>query len=169
MSTNYYLRRKIPTARLKEIKGLVNDEGIYGGKLDEALSKFHEIHIGKSSMGWQFLFNHNDGKYYKKTRDSIDSFLRAEVGKGGKLVNEYGDEMSIDRFWNMVQVHKDGFDLKSYYKYNCDRWRNYQEHPEEYGDNAFKPARPVDFSLDHPETFSLDKWHLRFSDSTEFC
>ena len=28
-----------------------------------------EIHLGKSSTGWKFTFNYNNGKYYKSFED----------------------------------------------------------------------------------------------------
>lgn len=168
MGTNYYLRRKIPNTKLKKVRELVTEETIYNGGLQEVLNQFKKVHIGTSYCGWQFLFNHNNGKYYQKTKDSIDSFLRKEVKKGGKLINEYGDEQDIDDFWNMVQSKKDDFTQASYYKYECERWYDYQVHPEHYEQDILKPFQPTDWSTSHPETFSEDEWHLRFSDSTEF-
>lgn len=169
MGTNYYLRRKIPLAKLKRIKDMVTEDNIYDGKLDSELNQFPEIHIGKSSAGWQFLFNHNNGKYYEKTQASINNFLKEEVARGGKFVDEYGELQDIDDFWGFVMSKKNGFDGKSYYEYEKQRWEEYQVNPEKFEDDLFKPHAPVNWNIDHPETFSDDEWHLRFSDSTEFC
>lgn len=168
MGTNYYLRRKIPLQKLKRMKALVTEDCIYNGALGEYLGQFKEIHIGKSSGGWQFLFNHNNGKYYGRTQKAIDKFLRDEVGKGGRFVDEYGEDQDIDKFWGMVESKKSGFDLKSYYDYECARWYDCQVHPERYENDNLKPTRPTDWGASHQETFSEDSWHLRFSDSTEF-
>jgi len=152
---------------MKRLKSLVTEENIYNGSLQEALDEFKEIHIGKSSVGWQFLFNHNNWKYYQPTQESINDFLQREILAGGAFIDEYGEKVSLKDFWDMVESEKDGWDLKSYSQYKLKRWNDYLEHPEKYKVKYFKPSHPVDYSS-HVETFSKDKWHLRFSDSTEF-
>jgi len=52
MGTNYYIRKAIRPSKIEELKNLTTEENIYNGKLQEALSEFNEIHIGKSSCGW---------------------------------------------------------------------------------------------------------------------
>ena len=54
------------------------------------------IHIGKSSCGWRFNFDGAD----LKTMD-IDKIK--EKLKYGNIENEYGDEVSFDEFWEMVE------------------------------------------------------------------
>ena len=34
-----------------------------------------EIHLGKRSYGWQFLWDYHDGKYFNSNLDSIKEFL----------------------------------------------------------------------------------------------
>lgn len=170
MGTNYYVHQAIPVKKREHIKSLVNMRDLYSGALYEAIKEFQPVHIGKSSCGWKFLFNHNDCKFYDKTQTSIDAFLRKSVSEGGQFVDEYGDEQDIDKFWDMVRRKQDGFDLKSYYDYECQRWKEYQKNPDAFKDEFFKPHRPDSYTLiDHVESFSDDAWHLRFSDAVEFC
>lgn len=69
------------------------------------------IHIGKASVGWQFLFASNDS-YYEDTRDSIESFIRKAVKHGTYcLEDEYGQSMTPDEFWTEYVDNRK--DLKS--------------------------------------------------------
>lgn len=168
MGTNYYVRKAIRPSAIKKLKDLVNERDIYDGVLQEALDEYKEIHIGKSSAGWQFCFDHNNGKYYKKTYESINSFLRNVIKEGGHLVTEYGEDVSVDDFWNMVRAKKEGFDANTYYLRESEIYKDYLRHPEKYKEVNLKPAHPF-IDLYDKETFSQDEWHLRFSDATDFC
>ena len=157
MGTNYYARI-IPTKERKEkikqaidnndfdeIKHLVNityssteydynGEGYCGG----------EIHLGKRSGGWKFLWNPNwykilqghteweefpggrsghwvdDGydvfKYYDLTKESIKQFIdREDV----EIWNEYNEKQDKEKFWEMAlnwgyDKNDEGWDGESY-------------------------------------------------------
>ena len=58
--------------------------------------RFDEIHLGKSSMGWQFSFQYNGGQYYKNVEEM------KEWTKGKTIKNEYGELVKYDNFWQMV-------------------------------------------------------------------
>lgn len=63
-----------------------------------------EIHLGKSSGGWKFLFRLNQD-YYKNVKE-LKKFLK------GKLIkDEYGEVVSHKEFWELVEFkqkhHKD--------------------------------------------------------------
>lgn len=76
MGTNYYLKtEKCETCGHKE-------EG---------------LHLGKSSMGWQFSFQYNGGQYYKNVEEM------KEWLKDKKIENEYGEEVSYAEFWEMIE------------------------------------------------------------------
>lgn len=167
MGTNYYLRRNIPLPKLERLKKLVNPKDIYSSKLQEALNEFQEIHIGKSSYGWQFLFDHNNWKYYDKTKDSINQFISDELLKGGQFVNEYDEEVTLKDFWDIVESKKDGLTLKSAYEKELEEWRDYQANPTKYADRPFIPHYPRPDYIDYPETITDEG--LRFSDSTDFA
>lgn len=76
MSTNFYRRKKGST-----------DDG---------------IHICKRTWGWQICFDHNWGVYYQPNKDSLSSFLLED---GYEIVDEYGEILSVEDFWDMVKCH----------------------------------------------------------------
>lgn len=81
MGTNYYIRKK-------ECKHC---------------DRYEEIHLGKSSFGWQFTFQYNEGEYYR-TVEGMKKWL-----KGKQIWNEYDEKISKKKFWDMIESKKDGF------------------------------------------------------------
>lgn len=84
------------------------------------------VHLGKRSGGWKFLWNWNDEKYYK-TKDDLLKFIRS-----GKIVNEYGEQLDPEEFIQMALEwgQPDGWDSDSYYKENPTHrvsWINYED------------------------------------------
>ena len=57
----------------------------------------NKIHIGKRSMGWEFLFAKNIDEFCGLHFDAIYDWLDA-----GKIINEYGEVISTDDFFKMV-------------------------------------------------------------------
>lgn len=55
------------------------------------------IHLGKSSAGWQFSFQYNGGKFYKNVEE-MKVWLKDKT-----IENEYGEEVSHEYFWKMVE------------------------------------------------------------------
>lgn len=79
MGTNYYLKVKT------EIPNLT-----------------HELHLGKSSCGWSFLFHKHIG--------IMENLEQAkELTKHGKIVNEYGDIIPYSEFWDVI-VKREAFE-----------------------------------------------------------
>ena len=79
MGTNYYARI-LPTKERKEkLKKLIDED-----KLDEIANLYQElyvdseIHLGKRSAGWKFLFNPNYEKYYPLTKEGLLNFLKQD-------------------------------------------------------------------------------------------
>ena len=72
------------------------------------------VHLGKQSSGWKFLWNWNDSKYYK-TKDELFKFI-----KSGRVVDEYGKEMNANEFIQMALQwgQEDGWDIETYHKEN---------------------------------------------------
>lgn len=58
--------------------------------------RYNEIHLGKSSAGWQFSFQYNGGKFYKDIKE-----MKAWL-KGKQIWDEYGEKISYKRFWQLV-------------------------------------------------------------------
>lgn len=76
MSTNYYIN---------------NTEG-------------ERVHIGKSSMGWQFLFNVAN-RYSTNPLDSFDawmSYLDVETRKGAMIEDEYGRPVELRELRQLI-------------------------------------------------------------------
>lgn len=134
MGTNYYWRPLVTEEEREKILEKVKNsktiqeikDFIYYDLLNERKS---EIHIGKSSHGWQFLFNlgirnYTHGQSLKK--EDIDKWFRS-----GVIFDEYGDEISVDDFWALVDYKKDDMDYNEYDKkypeesYYC---RGYDQH-----------------------------------------
>lgn len=55
-----------------------------------------EVHLGKRSMGWKFCWNFHRDKYYHD-KASLEEFVRS-----GRVVDEYGTEISPDEFLEMA-------------------------------------------------------------------
>ncbi len=59
--------------------------------------RFENIHLGKSSAGWQFSFQYNGGQYYQNIKEMKD-FLKDKIIK-----DEYDHIVTHDKFWEMVE------------------------------------------------------------------
>lgn len=94
MGTNYYA---IPIANddLKsELEKLLIEEN-----WDEMKKKIPQrIHLGKSSFGWMFCFDHNYWEYFDESEESLIKFIDR-----CRIVDEYGRDHTPKDFWEMVQ------------------------------------------------------------------
>ena len=94
MGTNFY-GKKIPTKKqLEEIA-----DTVLQGKLEivkEMLEDFETIHIGKSSGGWRFLFDHNScvRPTFEEYKEWVSEF---------EITSEYGEKVSQEDFWKLVE------------------------------------------------------------------
>ena len=132
MGTNIYMR-KIPKAeRKKELMDLItkqyqqridsvkDDVGRCPGETDRSLDEdidslrqqiYEEVHIGKCSHGWKFLFAPNP-KYYQEIKESVLAFIHSE---DWTLMDEYGETIDPDIFWEeYVVTHENGFTATTY-------------------------------------------------------
>lgn len=99
MGTNYY-GMKIPTYKEKEvIKAAVdvNDWGLVYELLPE------KIHLGKSSGGWEFCFDHNYWQYFGKCYKEMKEFIGSCA-----IIDEYGRSITHKEFWEKVEAKKGG-------------------------------------------------------------
>ena len=153
MGTNFYAIKQLPNS----IKGKIC-ELIETDQYDEAKKLFDDnyekIHIGKSSFGWKFIFDYNHFKYYDLNRKSINDFLcRNDV----KLYDEYGEQVSIDDFWKLVDSKKDGYDNISYYKDS-----------DTLPFLLFEELIPEDLKEYNVEAYEFYSDDLRFASTTDF-
>lgn len=107
MGTNYYAVKILDRKGKDKLKQAISllrkrDVSSFSDAMDllEEYSKeyIRGLHIGKKSYGWQFLFDLNEEKYYKPTKQSIKAFL----SDGYKIMNEYGERVTKRDFWKMV-------------------------------------------------------------------
>jgi hypothetical protein len=77
--------------------GFINEYDIVclNEKLDKC--KIEKIHLGKRSGGWQFIWNHNDKKYYQDNLESIKEFLN---DGDGWIEDEYGERFTPEQLLN---------------------------------------------------------------------
>jgi hypothetical protein len=72
----------------------------YYTKIDKCQTCGHKpegVHLGKSSYGWKFMFQANGERYYSNVPEM------KEWLKDKKIEDEYGEEISQDKFWEMVE------------------------------------------------------------------
>jgi hypothetical protein len=100
-----------------------------------------EVHLGKRSGGWKFLWNFHSNRYYSN-KEELFSYIRS-----GRVVNEYGEEIDAEEFITMALEwgQPDGYDQKRYR----------QEHPRQYHYDFERPEEYID--------------GLRVSPDTNFC
>ena len=93
MGCNYYAT-KIATEKV--VFEII--EKVKAREFDKVLNLLpQKIHIGKSSIGWMFLFNHNDWRYFGKSEKELKRFLKKCL-----IEDEYGEVYTFERFFYMV-------------------------------------------------------------------
>ena len=86
-------------ALIKEVENECNNINIadifseYRENIDKLLPE--EIHLGKRSHGWQFLWDYHDAKYFGANLNSIKIFLEDKI-----IYDEYNRVYSLDAFLN---------------------------------------------------------------------
>lgn len=151
MGVNYYVCRKLSNDDKKKANELLENDK-YAELIDFINDKSFKIHIGKQSCGWQFLFNHNDFKYYELNRNDIYNFLLKH-----EIVNEYGEIISNDDFWKMVDNNIDKLNNKQYY-----------EKEPMLPFMILDEIIPMNLRKYNVELYEFYSDGLRFSSSTEF-
>jgi len=102
MGTNYYaIPKATDDLKIKIIEAVINNQM-------EQLKNLvpTKIHLGKSSYGWPFLFNHNNWEYYETIND-LSEFI-----DGCEITNEYGDEMGAKQFKELIDQKQNTLDSK---------------------------------------------------------
>lgn len=92
MGTNYYAIPKVEEPQKKAIYEAIKKDDYETAK--RLIPK--PIHIGKSSIGWAFLFNHNDWKYFHDM-EGLECFLKSST-----IVDEYGSQISYHDFFELI-------------------------------------------------------------------
>jgi len=81
MGTNYYLRFNIC----------------------EVCGRYDKQHIGKDSAGWRFLFRFKNG-----FAENINDWRKQMNRKDAIIVDEYGEEIKQEEFWELVRSKQKG-------------------------------------------------------------
>lgn len=124
MGTNYYRIKTISKEdrenlhkKLDEVLDVRGRDYILTEEIEKVKNE-SEVHICKSSYGWQVNFDHNWGKYYQTNRKSLEAFLSEP---DTWIENEYGEKISYDDFWKFVKEHNENprnrWTSKSYREY----------------------------------------------------
>lgn len=137
MGTNFYIRQRVSKEQKIEMEDALSKDN--WNKLEELIPK--EVHIGKRSRGWKFLWNANWFQYFDPNKESLIQFL-----KSGQIYNEYGEKFTFDQFWNdeiknWIDDDFNKWDLISYYKEHSHEWYHYEE---SYIINKFKNKWNID-------------------------
>ena len=89
MGTNYYLKREC-------------DHDMIMRKF--ALPDVLEVHIGKQSNGWQFVFHGYKGVV--ETRSMWEDTIHDAIRLGWNIVDDYGSRFTFRSFFNIVDASK---------------------------------------------------------------
>lgn len=94
MGTNYYAIPRIDDKEKIAIKQAIdaNDFELARNLLP------NKIHIGKSSVGWVFIFNHHDWDHFEPRQEAVKDFLQK-----CQIIDEYGHSETFDEFWTLVE------------------------------------------------------------------
>jgi hypothetical protein len=127
MGTNYYGRQISKIEEIEAKREKVLEElnvlhyaspllwEIVEGHFQIKLNDIQDIHIGKASMGWKFLFNHNDWQYYTD-KESLYQWLDTV-----EIVDEYGRKVTKEWFINLIESKEDhpksAMDVQKNWKY----------------------------------------------------
>lgn len=157
MGTNFYLRKKLSQEQRKEIDKAFDEEDF--NKVRELLPK--DIHIGKRSGGWKFLWDAHYFKYFEPTKDALMKWLQS-----GKILDEYGDEFTFDEFINeeIKGFIDKGYDIASY-KYDHPEGLDFFHYDSRVQD--FNRICDYDIHINQYGEFYIDD--LRFTVSEDFA
>lgn len=97
MGTNYYLRPKVSSEIKTKIKELVDLDKFEDIK--DILDNYQDIHIGKQSAGWKFLWDVHYFDYYEPSKEAIIEWL-----KSGIIYDEYGDQYTLEEFFKDIKL-----------------------------------------------------------------
>ena len=127
MGTNFYLKKKLSQEQKKELKDFIDNDNYEDAK--NLLRYTDEIHIGKRSAGWRFLWNVHNFEFFNPNEEDIYKWLKSN---DSLIKDEYGRVYSFEEF--MKDIPFKGYDLKSYY----------EDHPS-YGDKFIYVSSIRDF------------------------
>lgn len=140
MGTNFYVKTKLTSKQKDEIRHYLLEDryDIIRALLDEA----KDIHIGKSSFGWKFLWDVNNFKYFGKSKKEMFDWL-----KDKDIIDEYDRHYTFEQFLEGIRI-TEGYDMESYYKENPDPYHDFYNNPIEFPTEGLNINRFCEFYLD---------------------
>lgn len=96
MGTNFYRRGKLTKEQAAKFKQSI-DENDYKA-IDYFYDICKEVHIGKSSGGWKFLWDAHYFNYFEPNKQSILNWL-----KEGVIFDEYNKEYTFEQFMDFLK------------------------------------------------------------------
>lgn len=195
MGTNFYARIIPSKERKEKLKKLIDENyfddiqsevaDMYGSS-NEWDENHGEIHLGKRSGGWKFLFNPNYERYYPLTKEGLMNFLKRDDviiyteyfsfrKDNTHSKYEYTDDPDSSKseyLWTAEQFMamatewcKDGWDGKAYEEYEKTRNPSYKGY-EQFGDR-----KREEFWIErgyNPSYYNFYNDGLRWSTCCEF-
>lgn len=129
MGTNVYFYKKVESdiknqilEDLETCGNLPNMKDVIDGFIENH-PEYNEVHIGKRSAGWQFLFAREILNFCEPNKESILNWLST-----GIIQNEYGETLTPEKFWQEYVVD---------FQYGMDYNEYYKKHPEDHYERAY--------------------------------
>jgi len=137
---------KLDLWNVSKIRSNFSEPKEHGIEFQSAWDEFIEdmnVHLGKRSMGWKFLWNFHKNKHYSN-KEELLSFIRS-----GRVIDEYGDLQDTEEFIEMALTWcEDGLDSRTYYEENPSNipsWMGNEKYHDTYVD-GLRVSNSVDFS-----------------------
>lgn len=97
MGTNYYLRPKVSSETKNKIKELVDLDKFE--EIKDIVEEYQDIHIGKQSAGWKFLWDVHYFNYFEPSKEAIIEWL-----KTGIIFDEYNNKYTVEEFFDNIRL-----------------------------------------------------------------
>lgn len=140
MGMNFYVKVKLTSKQKDEIRHYLLEDryDIIRALLDEA----EDIHIGKSSAGWKFLWDVNNFKYFGKSKQEMFDWL-----KDKDIIDEEDRHYTFEQFLKRIRI-TEGDDAVKYHKDHQDEYREFYNIPIEFPAECLKIDQYCEFYLD---------------------
>lgn len=141
MGTNFYVKTKLTSKQKDEIRHYLLEDryDIIKALLDEV----EDIHIGKQSAGWKFLWDVNNFKYFGKSKQEMFDWL-----KDKDIIDEGNRHYTFEQFLKRIRI-VDGYDIVGYCKDHPNDYREFYNIPIGFPIEELKINQYCEFYLDN--------------------
>lgn len=102
MGTNYYVKRNIPADLTSYCKTFNNNWDNLITDIERIQNE--EIHLGKSSAGWRFLFHETEFyRNFPEFKEFINSIGVSKRFKDYHIEDEYGDRVNSKELLDLIE------------------------------------------------------------------